>query len=655
MRFAQPFWLFGTATAALVAVILIVGGILSLAAIRRFGEESRVRALLTDVSGGRRTFKGALLVAAVALGFVALAQPQYGRGTRTIPATDLDVVIALDFSKSMYARDITPSRIDRAKAEVGRLISQLRGARFGAVAFAGEPMSFPLTTDGAAIAQFFRQLDPSEMPVGGTAIARAMQAARELIARDPQSSTHQRVIVLITDGEDLAGNPVDVAKELASENTVVHVVQIGGRTPEPIPEMDGTGDVVGWRTDSEGAPLTTSLTAEGETQLTEIAEATRGHVVRSGEGQTGIETISAELRRMMKEELAETVETIFADIYHYPLALCVLLLILESLIPETRRRRATRQNGVSAKVASTALMLLLSTGCGEQFDKLFERHAPEVDQALRDMDAGKPIDAVGLLQRYLSTGDCQDGTIGTPPRLTERPNASFNLGLGLFMLAEEFGQRFGEEPTTEQSQLSEQQAADRGARIDCALLVVNALAADRSLPSEQRARARYLAGNLRMLRGEFRNAVEEFDAALSLVPGVPEDAGISLGRDAAHNRAIALRKAKEKEPDGGQPDGGQPDGGQPDGGQPDGGQQDGGGSQPEGDDAAQDASDGQPPQQQREPPQDQSPGANQPQQAPPTASQDNRILDMLEQAPTLQEHSAKKRGARATYPNMEDK
>ena len=155
-----------------------------------------------------------LLVVAMLLAFVALARPKFGSGTKIVPATNLDVVIVLDYSKSMYARDIVPSRIARAKAEVARLIQGLPGARFGAVAFAGEPMSFPLTSDGAAIAQFFRQLDPNDMPVGGTATARALERAREVFARDPKAKDHVRVIVLVTDGEDLEGDPVERGGEL---------------------------------------------------------------------------------------------------------------------------------------------------------------------------------------------------------------------------------------------------------------------------------------------------------------------------------------------------------------------------------------------------------------------------------------------------------
>jgi Ca-activated chloride channel family protein len=269
-----------------------------------------------------------LLVLAVAAGFVALAQPQYGRGTRVLPATNLDVIIVLDYSKSMYARDVTPSRTERAKSEVARLIADLPGARFGAVAFAGEPLSFPLTNDGGAIAQFFRQLAPSDMPVGGTAIARALELGLDLLRRDPVSQRHRRIMVLVTDGEDLEGDPVTVAEDAAKEHVTIHVVQIGGRTPEPIPDVDDRGNTLGWRKDDQGQPLTTALSAAGEEQLGKIASATGGNVVRSERGSTGINEIAASMRKMMTEELSERVETVYADVYLYPAAFALLLLIV---------------------------------------------------------------------------------------------------------------------------------------------------------------------------------------------------------------------------------------------------------------------------------------------------------------------------------------
>lgn len=339
MKFASPWWLLGTGLALVVAALLIVGGVLLVRDIRRFGDEHRVESLLTFRSGGRRAFKGVLLVLAVALAFAAMAGPEYGRGTRLIPATNLDVVIVLDYSKSMYARDVAPSRIARAKTEVSRLVADLPGARFGAVAFAGDPISFPLTSDGAAIAQFFRQLSPNDMPVGGTAIARALEAGRELLDRDPLSKNHRRVLLLVTDGEDLEGDPVSVARAASKDGTTIDVVQIGGRTPEPIPEVDEAGEVSGWRTDDDGKPLTTSLTAAGEAQLTKIAQETHGSIVRSERGSTGIREIAAQLRKLMTEELSERVETVYADVYYYPLGLAILLLVLETFVSEARRRK----------------------------------------------------------------------------------------------------------------------------------------------------------------------------------------------------------------------------------------------------------------------------------------------------------------------------
>jgi Ca-activated chloride channel family protein len=321
------------------AAILVVASFARTRAVKRFGDPALVGKLESFDASGRRAVKGVLLVLGLAAAFLALARPQFGRGTRLIPATNLDVVIALDYSKSMYARDVAPSRIARAKAEVARLIRGLPGARFGAVAFAGEPMSFPLTSDGAAIAQFFRQLDPNDMPVGGTATARAIERARELFARDPKSQGHMRIIVLVTDGEDLEGDPVRVAQETAQEGTRIDVVQIGGRAPEVIPEVSPEGKVVGVRRGDDNKPLMTSLSAEGEQQLAKIASETNGKLVRAEHGETGIDTIAQSLSKMMREELSEKVETVFAEEYAWPLGLAVLLLVLEASIGEAPRMK----------------------------------------------------------------------------------------------------------------------------------------------------------------------------------------------------------------------------------------------------------------------------------------------------------------------------
>ncbi len=347
MRWGHDFGsLWGVLVAVFCALTLLgYAGAIAWASVRQtraartFGEPGLLAALITYDSTGRRAVKAVLLVVAMLLAFVALARPKFGSGTKIIPATNLDVVIVLDYSKSMYARDIAPSRIARAKAEVARLIQDLPGARFGAVAFAGEPMSFPLTSDGAAIAQFFRQLDPNDMPVGGTATARALERAREVFSRDPKSKDHVRVIVLVTDGEDLEGDPASVAENCQREGTRIDVVQIGGRAPEVVPEVGPDGRVTGTRRDDDGKPLTTELSAEGEAQLARVAQVTGGTIVRAEHGDTGIDQVARALQKMMREELSEKVETVYAEEYAWPLGIAVILLIAEALLGEAPRRR----------------------------------------------------------------------------------------------------------------------------------------------------------------------------------------------------------------------------------------------------------------------------------------------------------------------------
>jgi Ca-activated chloride channel family protein len=172
------------------------------------------------------------------------------------------------------------------------------------------------------------------MPVGGTAIAKALERARELLARDPKSKEHVRVIVLVTDGEDLEGDPVSIAKAAAQEKTRIDVVQIGGLTPEAIPDIGPDGKSRGFRKGDDGKTLTTELTKEGEQQLAQIAEATGGAIVRAEKGETGIDEIARGLKRMMREELAERVEIAFDEEYMWPLGLAVILLVVEGLVPE---------------------------------------------------------------------------------------------------------------------------------------------------------------------------------------------------------------------------------------------------------------------------------------------------------------------------------
>jgi hypothetical protein len=320
--------------------------------------------------------------------------------------------------------------------------------------------------------------------------------------------------------------------------------------------------------------------------------------------------------------------------------------------------RSRRGSGAPVVAAlSVAVLLGLASGCAWDPSRPFDRDAPQVKEAVAALDAGEAGAATTLLEGYLSTGPCQDGIIGTPDAIKRRPDGTFDLGLSLFRLGEQFGRRFGEEETREG--VTEELRAKRHAQIECARRVVQAIANDESVPEDLRARAHYLSGNLAFLDGAYQDAVDAYDRALVLAPGEP-DSGDPVGRDAAYNRAIALRRIDDDKKDSGSdasqngdasrdPDAGR-DGGD---GPKDSGSSEGGGGHPPdaGEDAGRDAA---PP----PPPPQPDAGAEPPREAgappPATADEDQRMLDQLESAPTLQQEEAKRVG-RKRVRGMADK
>lgn len=323
----------------------------------------------------------------------------------------------------------------------------------------------------------------------------------------------------------------------------------------------------------------------------------------------------------------------------------------------------------------------LASGCsGWDPRNPFERNSPTVDQALADLDAGRFESAEQALETYLGTGACSDGGIGLPDAVRQKYNGSFDLGLVLFAVAEKYGRRFGEEELNDGGPGEEEQMASRSLEVDCALIIVRAIAEDPKVPLDLRARAHYLAGNLEFLRRKYEEAVKHYNDALSLIPGMPEDSGAdSIGRDAAWNRAIALRRIEDQK-DAGQdappdsppdaPEDAPPDGNDDasdgsngeDGSNGNDGGEDAGndGGDDGGQDAGQDAGDdgGQPDAGQDGGGQDSgSPEPPPPQPAKPEMQkgQEDRILDQFEEAPTYQEQEAKARAANRTRRVMEDK
>lgn len=319
-------------------------------------------------------------------------------------------------------------------------------------------------------------------------------------------------------------------------------------------------------------------------------------------------------------------------------------------------------------------------GCGIEPDRAFERNAPSVDKAIEALDAGEAGAAAELLEGYLGTGKCEAGELGVPDLVRDRKNASFDLGLTLFRFAERYGPRFGEEDAADGGPNAEQLLELRSDQVTCALKLLRAIGTSGDVPIDLAARAKYLEGNLEFLRRNYRDAVRAYDESLRLVPGIPDDAGDGIGRDAAWNRAIALRRIEEEEKrdagddasddqDASQDASPDTDSGSPEGGEdaPKEAGEEGGEDAPSGD-AGQDASqdgggrdggkdaggDGSAPEDKNKSPDAGAPDGGQ-QPPPEPVSQDERMLDMLEAAPTVQLEDARRHAARRRVRGMADK
>jgi hypothetical protein len=300
--------------------------------------------------------------------------------------------------------------------------------------------------------------------------------------------------------------------------------------------------------------------------------------------------------------------------------------------PRLRRGRA-----VSAILLALTPAAVVACSSWEP-SRPFEREAPPVNTAIQLLDGGDATTAALTLEDYLSTGACKEGSIGLPDSVRRLPNGSFDLGLALFKVGETFGQRFGDEEID--AGVSDAVHQKRAAQIACALEIAQNVASDATAPVDLRARARYLEGNLDFLGADYEAAVRAYDEAIGLSPGMI-DGGDPVGRDAAWNRAIALRRIDDQKDSGSDsaPDGPPGDSGQqpPDCGGGDAAKPDSGGGdaapppQPDGgNDAGEDAQAPPPPAQDAGPP------------PPPKANQDDRILDQLENAPTVQEEDVKR-------------
>lgn len=331
-HFVRP-WVLGASAAG----VLILAVLLATAARRRPERLAGFlsgRALLRHLSGVsslRRGLRATLALLALMFLGIAAAGPRWGATTVEEKPAAEDVVFVLDTSKSMLVRDMRPSRLERAKTSIAAFVRRKGTGSVGLVAFSGQAfLQCPLTRDYDGFFRVLGETDTRAIPVAGTDIARALEEAELAFAKN----RNRKLVILLTDGEDLQAGGVEMAAKLARKGLVVHAVGVGTESGGPITVIGPDGQPDSLR-DEEGNAVTSRL---DETTLTKVAEATRGRYVRLGQAGEGMEAL-----RLAIQAGTDTQGGARQGIPREPIfiVLALLLLVIESLLSE-RRLRPTR-------------------------------------------------------------------------------------------------------------------------------------------------------------------------------------------------------------------------------------------------------------------------------------------------------------------------
>jgi Ca-activated chloride channel family protein len=301
------------------------------------GDPELIERLSLGVSPLKERVKLLLLAASVFFLVLAIARPQWGRGEQEVFARGVDVFLVLDTSFSMDAPDVAPSRMERARYVASQLMDRLQGNRLGLVVFSGTAfVQCPLTLDYGAARIFLDTVTTGIVPEPGTDIVRAIEAAKQgFVARDSQ----YKVVVLLTDGEQQTGDVIAVAEEARDEGIVIHAVGVGTPGGEPIPILDEQGEVTDYVRDDEGQPVLSRL---DEQTLTELAVTTGGKYFRVSGRDEEIGSLATLIMSMEGEELESQLLTRYQERYYWPLALSLVLLVVDTLLG--RERRQSRQS-----------------------------------------------------------------------------------------------------------------------------------------------------------------------------------------------------------------------------------------------------------------------------------------------------------------------
>jgi Ca-activated chloride channel family protein len=334
MRFQHPEYLAGLPAIILLVLLFIFILRWKKVTIKRIGDARLVKKLMQDHSPVKFFIKFSIVVLAFAAIIIGSANPQKPGKNENVNRSGIDVMVVLDVSKSMLATDIKPSRLEKAKQLLSKLLDKLQNDRIGIVVFAGRAyMQMPLTIDHGAAKMYIQDASPDVVPTQGTVIADALQMANAAFnAKEKKYKT----ILLISDGEDHDPNAAKVAQTLAQNGVVINTVGIG--SPEGTTIIDPETKEI--KKDAQGQTVISKL---NEAELQQLSTATNGIYLRLDNMDDALITLSQQIDSIEKKSLNDSEFTDYNSYFQYLLGAALLLLLIEFILPE--RKKLSRDLG----------------------------------------------------------------------------------------------------------------------------------------------------------------------------------------------------------------------------------------------------------------------------------------------------------------------
>lgn len=298
-------------------------------AIKKFGNIAIIKQLMPDVSLKRQSLKYWLISAAIIIFIFLIAGPQFGTKLETVKRKGIEVMVCLDVSKSMLSTDISPDRLEKSKQVLSKLIDNLHDDKIGLIVFAGDAyVQLPITSDHVSAKMFLSSINPSMVPVQGTAIGSAIRLATRSFS---PSETSDKTIILITDGENHEDDATEAVKAAVEKRIKVNVLGVGLPVGAPIP-IEGNNNFL---KDKDGNVVISKLNEE---MCREIAAAGNGIYVRTDNTNTSLKVLQQEIDKMNKSEIESDAYAAYDEKYPVLAWIILFILVMEFFILDRKNR-----------------------------------------------------------------------------------------------------------------------------------------------------------------------------------------------------------------------------------------------------------------------------------------------------------------------------